>query len=195
MRICMMRHGEALDDVEDCYGGIADFPLTDVGRDQARETSRLLRSNSPSAIYSSPLKRAHETAIIICETLGLPPPLVIEDLQERNSYGVLSGINKDKAKVIFENVLAKLKEKPGYSKEPIPGCELWDDFVVRVSRAFQFVATDAIANNHETIGVVTHGKFTAALFDDVLNIRQPYDLKLSALNIVDYQPSVASLAL
>lgn len=194
MRICMMRHGEALDDIEDCYGGIADFPLTDRGRDQARETSRLLQAHAPMVIYSSPLQRAHDTARIICESLGLPPPVVIDELQERNSYGVLSGVNKDKAKVIFAHVLARLKEKPGYSKEPIPGCELWDDFVLRVDRAFGQIVDDASAKGHGTIGIVTHGKFTAALFDDVLKIRDPYDLKLSALNILDYQPSAALLA-
>lgn len=194
MRICMMRHGEALDDVEDCYGGIADFPLTDLGRKQARKTAEILDSHRPTIIYASPLKRAHETAAIIAETLGIAPPTIIDDLQERNSYGVLSGVNKEKAKVVFANVLTKLREKPGYSKEPIPGCELWDDFVQRVRRAFDSVVQDAQDNGHEIIGVVTHGKFTSALFEDVLRIRDPFDLKLSAVNILTYHPQVASLS-
>lgn len=194
MRIYMMRHGEALDDVEDCYGGIADFPLTDLGRKQARKTAELLRTHGPSAMYTSPLKRAHETAEIIAASLQLAEPTVVEDLQERNSYGVLSGVNKDKAKVVFANVLSKLREKPGYSKEPIPGCELWDDFVVRVRRAFDTVIQDAQENRHKTIGIVTHGKFTAALFEDVLRIHEPLNLKLSTMNILDYQPAFASIA-
>lgn len=193
MRICMMRHGEALDDIEDCYGGIADFPLTDRGRQQARETAGSLAKHSPVAIYSSPLQRAHETARIIAQELGLGAPRVVQDLQERNSYGVLSGINKDKAKLVFANVLSELKEKPGYSKEPIPGCELWDEFVVRVRRGFETVVQDAGSQGHGVVGVVTHGKFTAALFEDVLAIEQPFDLKLSALNVLEYQPSAASL--
>lgn len=193
MKICMMRHGEALDDIEDCYGGIADFPLTDRGRQQAVETAEKLKLFKPDAIYSSPLQRAHETARIISGQLLLEPPAVVQDLQERNSYGVLSGVNKDKAKLVFANVLSGLKDKPGYSKEPIPGCELWDDFVVRVRRGFEAVVKDASANGFSTIGIVTHGKFTSALFEDVLAINQPYDLKLSALNVLDYQPSSASL--
>lgn len=194
MRICMMRHGEALDDIEDCYGGIADFPLTDLGRRQAADTAQTLHGHAPAALYSSPLKRAHETADIIAKALGLADPTVVPDLQERNSYGILSGVNKDKAKLIFANVLSQLKEKPGYSKEPIPGCELWDDFVIRVRRGFEWVVQDAKKNGHATIGLVTHGKFTAALFEDVLAIPQHVDLKLSALNILEYEPSVASLA-
>ncbi len=194
MRVCMLRHGEALDDVEDCYGGIADFPLTELGQRQAVGAAELLRVFAPGAIYSSPLKRAHETAKIIAATLQVADPIVVDDLQERNSYGVLSGINKDKAKIVFSNVLSKLKEKPGYSKEPIPGCELWEDFVVRVRRAFEFVVRDAQARSFETISIVTHGKFTAALFEDVLNITDPVDLKLSAMNILECEPMVARLA-
>lgn len=188
-----MRHGEALDDIEDCYGGIADFPLTDRGREQAVETARSLAKYSPVAIYSSPLQRAHETARIIAHELRLESPIVMQDLQERNSYGVLSGVNKDKAKLVFANVLSTLKDKPGYSKEPIPGCEPWDDFVVRVRRGFETVVKDAGSKGHAVIGIVTHGKFTAALFEDVLAIGQPFDLKLSALNVLEYQPSAAFL--
>lgn len=194
MRICMLRHGEALDDIEDCYGGIADFPLTDRGRQQAVETGRSLAKHSPVAIYSSPLQRAHETARIIAQDLGLDDPTVVQDLQERNSYGVLSGMNKDKAELVFANVLSTLKEKPGYSKESIPGCELWDDFVVRVRRGFESVVQDAQSKGHDVIGIVTHGKFTAALFEDVLAIDQPIDLKLGAVNVLEYQPSVVSLS-
>lgn len=118
---------------------------------------------------------------------------MVQDLQERNSYGVLSGVNKDKAKLVFANVLSMLKEKPGYSREPIPGCELWEDFVMRVRCGFDTVAQDARSKGYGVIGVVTHGKFTTALFEDVLGIDQPFDLKLSALNVLEYQPSVASL--
>lgn len=193
MKICMMRHGEALDDIEDCYGGISDFPLTDKGREQAVDTAALLKEHNPMMVFSSPLKRAHETAEIICKQLGLSSPTVVDGLQERNSYGVLSGMNKDKAKEVFGNVLSQLKEKPGYSTEPIPGCELWEEFVVRVRETFKDVVTQAQLNGHDTIGVVTHGKFTAALFNDVLNVEQEYNLKLSALNIVDYEPQTATL--
>jgi len=193
MKICMMRHGEALDDIEDCYGGIADFPLTDLGRKQAVETASKLSEHAPTVVFSSPLKRAHETAQIITQELGIDPPSVIPDLQERNSYGVLSGINKDKAKLVFANVLSELKEKPGYSTEPIPGCELWEDFVLRVRRGFETVLKDAQSKGHTTIGIVTHGKFTAALFEDVLAIDKPFNLKLSALNVLEYEPAAVSL--
>lgn len=193
MIICMMRHGEALDDIEDCYGGIADFPLTDLGRKQATEVANRLREHRATLIYSSPLKRALETSKIIAAQLQLPDPIVVDDIQERNSYGVLSGVNKEKAKLVFERILVGLKEKPGYSKEHIPGCEPWDEFIIRVRRGFEWVVCDALARNITTIGVVTHGKFTQALFEDVLFMPEKIDLKHSALNIIEYQPASANL--
>ena len=125
--------------------------------------------------------------------MGIEPVTVIDGLQERNSYGVLSGINKARAKEIFGHILADLTEKPGYSKEPILGGEGWDDFVLRVNAAFEQVISDAAESGADDIGVVTHGKFSKALLEDVLKIEDPYDLKLSALNVIEYQPATSRL--
>lgn len=192
MRIYLVRHGEAEDDIEDCYGGIADFPLTQRGREQAAVIADQLAGEGIAGIYSSPLARARETAEIIAERLQRPLE-VVDDLQERNSYGVLSGINKDRAKQVFARVLAGLKEKPGYSREYIIGAEEWDDFVHRVRRALRRVERHAVADARERIAIVTHGKFSQALLRDVLEIDGEVDLKLSALNVLDYQPTVAKL--
>lgn len=192
MKIHMMRHGEALDDIEDCYGGIADFPLTDKGRAQAKDVAAQLHNARPSLIYCSPLQRANEAANIIAKELGLGGVTVIADLQERNSYGVLSGVNKDKAKQIFGHILANLREPPGYSREPIPGCEPFDEFLIRVRRAFDSVILDAMRHDAETIGIVTHGKFTQALFEEILLLKDKVNLKLSALNTLDYRPAAAA---
>ena len=193
MIIALMRHGEAEDDIEDCYGGMADFVLTDIGREQASKVASLLTELSPERIFTSPLRRASETAEIISSTLGIGAPITIEELQERNSYGVLSGLSKDKAEKIFPSIFEKLKEKPGYSDEPIPGYEAWDDFVQRVTKGFNRVVAESKKSSYECIGIVTHGKFTQALLKDVLNIEKDIDLKLSALNILDYSPVVASI--
>lgn len=190
MRIFVIRHGEAVDDIEDCYGGIADFVLTPQGVEQAHVTARNLRDANIKVVYSSPLRRALQTAEVICEVLGIARPSVVNGLQERNSYGVLSGVNKDKAKDIFGHIFATLKEKPGYSKEPIPGCEPWDEFAVRVRDTFEMITS---VHSDETIALVTHGKFSQCLFEDVLKIKDKVDLKLSAVNVLEYQPGSARM--
>ena len=45
--------------------------LTDVGREQAVRTARWLRSAGVSSLYSSPLRRARQTAEGIASALGL----------------------------------------------------------------------------------------------------------------------------
>lgn len=194
MKVYLLRHGESLDDIEDCYGGVADFPLTDAGREKARSVAGQLRNASLQFIFTSPLIRARETADIIAKELGDNVPVrEVEDLQERNSYGVLSGVNKERAAQIFKRVLADLKEKPGYSREFLLGAEDFDAFVLRVQRAFNEVIELAKEHNAETFAIVTHGKFTQALFEHVLRIQEGVDLNLSAINIIEYQPTAATL--
>src|SRR5450755_291965 len=110
MKIFLLRHGESFDDVEDCYGGIADFALTDSGRETAAELAKNLANSGIQILYSSPYKRADETTTIVGRALGCEMKTVY-DLRERNSYGVLSGVNKAKAKEIFSHILVKLKHK------------------------------------------------------------------------------------
>jgi len=194
MLLYMLRHGEAVDDIEDCYGGIADFPLTDCGREQARAVGKDLVKHKIEGIYTSPLARAEESARIIAAEIGEDVSImVVEDLQERNSYGVLSGVNKARAKEIFGRVLAQLTEKPGYSREPLVGAEDFDEFLLRVRRAFDQVLHLAQSKGQERVAIMTHGKFTQALFEEVLKLEGKVDLKLSALNVIDYNPAAAVL--
>jgi broad specificity phosphatase PhoE len=194
MKLYLLRHGESVDDIEDCYGGVADFPLTDAGREKARSVAESLRRANLQMIFTSPLVRASETADIIAKELANNIPVKeVEDLQERNSYGVLSGVNKERAAQIFKRVLSGLKEKPGYSREFLLGAEDFDAFILRVQKGFAEVIDLAKENNVETFAIVTHGKFTQALFEYVLKIREGVDLNLSAINIIDYQPATATI--
>jgi broad specificity phosphatase PhoE len=194
MKLYLLRHGESVDDIEDCYGGAADFPLTDAGREKARSVANSLRRTNLQMIFTSPLIRARETADIIASELGNNIPVKeVEDLQERNSYGVLSGVNKERAAQIFKRVLAGLKEKPGYSREFLLGAEDFDAFVLRVQKAFAEVIDLANENHAESFAVVTHGKFTQALFEYVLKIKDGVDLNLSAINAIEYQPATATI--
>jgi broad specificity phosphatase PhoE len=189
MRLYIVRHGESVDDIEDCYGGVADFPLTDKGRAQAKEAATKLRHAQIDVVYSSPLARARESAEIIAATLSAGPIVVIDDLQERNTYGVLSGVNKKRAEELFKRVLTQLKEKPGYSKETILGGEEYESFVARVARALDAVSAHATENRVATAVVLTHGKFTQALFERVFRLGADVMPQLSAINAVEYEPA------
>lgn len=87
--IYIVRHGQGEDNFEGLLNGHRDRPLTSLGRQQAQLVAEKLREQGIEVIYSSPLKRAHETATIIAEYLGLPV-YVEPDLIERD-FGVMTG--------------------------------------------------------------------------------------------------------
>ena len=73
-KIIMIRHGQSQANAESRFAGHSDFDLTDLGRQQAKCAADYLRKCGivPDVIYSSDLKRAHNTALPIAEEFGLP---------------------------------------------------------------------------------------------------------------------------
>lgn len=69
-----VRHGQTVWNVEDKICGSTDSPLTEKGRQQAREAGEKILSEGIKAdeILYSPLSRAKDTALIISEITGIP---------------------------------------------------------------------------------------------------------------------------
>ena len=188
MKIYLVRHGESVDDIEDCYGGIADFSLTEAGQKTAEKLADKLKDSEIKILYTSPYKRAFETAEIISKSLNCEIK-TIQALRERNSYGVLSGVNKAKSKEIFSNIFQNLKGKPGdyYADESVPGDEPKNLFNQRVQSAFDEVIKDA--DGVDTIGIVTHGNVTRSIYKNILGVKGKVGLDLLAITIINYELS------
>lgn len=71
--LVLVRHAETDWNRDDRFQGHADPPLNDAGRAQARTLAWELRASELAALYTSPLRRASETASILGEHLGLAP--------------------------------------------------------------------------------------------------------------------------
>jgi broad specificity phosphatase PhoE len=99
MKILFVRHGESVDDVEDRYGGSADFDLTEKGKNQVSESAKKISSLDEKfeIVLSSPLKRALQSAEIISNQLDIEVE-VFEYLKERNLNGILTGLTRSEAK-------------------------------------------------------------------------------------------------
>jgi probable phosphoglycerate mutase len=80
-----VRHGEAGGNRDLRYVGATDSPLTERGREQARQLVPAVRLFAPAALYSSPLERARATAEVIAAATGLP--LHIEDDLREQTFG------------------------------------------------------------------------------------------------------------
>ena len=70
--LVLIRHGETDWNVEGRYQGQADPPLNARGLAQARELAEALRGVTLDVLYSSPLRRALQTAQILAAGLRLP---------------------------------------------------------------------------------------------------------------------------
>lgn len=186
MKLVLIRHGESVDDILDCYGGAADYPLTEAGEQTARDVAQSLMDISIDHIYSSPLRRAIQTANAIdnVKKVGITN---IYNLRERNSYGVLSGCNKDECKDIYGYLLAMLTGKPGdyYSDELVLGAEPKAEFDGRVENALKEIVADAEQKGFESVAVVTHGNVTRSIYKNILQFERKIDLDLLAKTIIE----------
>lgn len=104
--LVIIRHGQSEYNRQNRFTGQLDVSLTVFGKKEARVAGRKLRKAHLKFdnIFTSGLKRAHQTLEIIEEELGLPPSqtLVIRSdaLNERN-YGELQGLNKSETAAKF----------------------------------------------------------------------------------------------
>jgi broad specificity phosphatase PhoE len=159
MKIYLIRHGESTSDIEDRYGGDYDDELTTKGVETANEVAKKLLNAKIKLIYSSPKKRATQTAEIISTKIGARV-IVIENLRERNNYGVLTGLTKTEAKEKFPFDVKELEEKAPNHKVKLS--EPFEKFRERVIRAFNLVVNES----EENIAIITHaGPIRRIVFD------------------------------
>ena len=69
--LVLVRHGETDWNRQRRFQGHADQPLNDAGRSQAGKLAHALRDEPVTALYTSPLMRARETAQILGVAFGL----------------------------------------------------------------------------------------------------------------------------
>ena len=101
--IYFLRHGETDWNREGRLQGHRDIPLNDTGRGQARRHGRILREMLAAhdldarhvPMVASPLSRAHETARIVLDELGLAADrLGFDDRLKEIAYGEWEGLTR-----------------------------------------------------------------------------------------------------
>jgi broad specificity phosphatase PhoE len=83
----LIRHGKVYNPANVRYGRAPGFHLSDLGREQARAAGRYLRTLAPlTAIVSSPLERATETARLIADQLAIADVATDDRLIEASNH-------------------------------------------------------------------------------------------------------------
>lgn len=93
--VLLIRHGQSKGNAERRFGGHTATPLSARGHRQAELTARTLKSESLTAIYSSDLARAIETARPLSNLTGLP--IHGTNAFRERSVGVMEGLTFEAA--------------------------------------------------------------------------------------------------
>jgi uncharacterized phosphatase len=147
----LVRHGETDWNAERRIQGRTDIPLNDTGRAQAATTGALLSRRTWDGLFSSPLVRAVQTAMIIGGEIGMPVLDTIDAIAERN-YGEAEGLD-------YESIERKF---PGDTT--VPGRETHQEVADRVLPALMQLAA---LRAGESLVVVTHGGVIRSVLNTV----------------------------
>jgi 2,3-bisphosphoglycerate-dependent phosphoglycerate mutase len=160
-KIVLMRHGRSRADDENKHEGRYDSPLTNIGKEQAKNTAAYLKTEYKfDKIISSPLIRAKETAQIIGKILAIN----VEEnslFMERDN-GVLSGLTFNEAEEIYPE-----PEKTSiFRKYPLDSGENEVELGARALLCMNYLMRE----NPGNYLVVSHGSLLNCIIKRILNM-------------------------
>ncbi|WP_328611293.1 histidine phosphatase family protein [Amycolatopsis sp. NBC_00345] len=158
MKLVLLRHGETESNAQHRFLGRADEPLNEAGECQAADAARALADGHFSAVYSSPLSRARETASLVGDALGVGHR-VLDGLRERD-LGDLEGCDIDSYTAAHGAQFARLVSDADYAPA---GGETQKAVLHRVSSCLQTVLRQGLAEGWAAVLLVTHGGVLAPL--------------------------------
>lgn len=159
-----VRHGESLANQLGIHAGISEAPLTPLGKAQATALGKKLRAQGLvfDVILSSPLERAHHTALEIAEHINYPSNLIEinDDLVERN-FGAME------SKGLYSDFGVSNKDyiDNPFSIDHISNVEKITDLQYRANRVLEYLRS----RPENSILVVGHGAFGRSLQRSVIN--------------------------
>ena len=181
-RLILLRHGEPDETVRGrCYGRL-DPGLSPAGREQMRRIWRLVNRQPPAAIYTSPSRRAIESASMRATTT--PGATILESLREID-FGAFEGLTYDDISMRYPDAYAEWMTRP--TEVMFPGGESFAVMAARVRDALE-----RIRRTHagETVAIVSHGGVNRVALAAVLELDTRHIFRLAqpyaCANVIDY---------
>ncbi len=180
-RLLLVRHATAED--RGRFQGHRDVPLTKSGRLELGLICEKCSRHAVSALYSSDLKRARETAEAVARQLGLKVD-VRPELREIH-FGEWEGLTWRQIAQRHPRLAVRWMER--FPLQPIPGGEPLGQFQKRIAKA---VSKIVAANRGQCALIVTHAGVIRFTLAKVLGLPARNIFRLAqdpgAMNIVDY---------
>lgn len=175
--LVLVRHGQSQWNLENRFTGWEDVPLTDLGRDEARRSGRLLRDTVFDQAFTSNLIRADETLRLVLAENRRPDVPVLRDaaLNERH-YGDLQGLNKEETARKFGAEQVHIWRR-SYDVAP-PGGESLADTAARTLPYFTAQIAPRLRQG-ETVLVVAHGNSLRSIVMDLEHLSREQVMELN----------------
>jgi broad specificity phosphatase PhoE len=156
-RLYLVRHGENLANLTKEFSHRkVDYSLTEKGVLQAEQTARYLQTKGINAVYSSPLRRAKETAQHLADALG-HEVIVLEAFREIN-VGDLEDQPPTAESWTAHNAVLDAWRR-GELHASFPGGENYLQMWQRVEAGLRQVAAE---HPNETVAIFAHGGIFAS---------------------------------
>lgn len=152
----LIRHGETDWNRRNLYQGTTDVPLNDTGREQAEALAERLAGVAFDAAYTSPLRRAEDTARAVLGATSVPL-MRVRELMEL-SYGHWQGRSPGAAELELQ-----WRQAPWTVR--FPGGESLEDVRMRAAAA---VGAIVAAHGGEKVLVSGHGHLNRVLLIHLL---------------------------
>jgi len=165
-KLILARHGETVWNVEKIYRGRKDVNLDEGGIKQAELLGKYLSNWELEAIYSSPLRRALDTANIIAryQKIGVH---IAEGLIDFN-YGEWQALPEQEAKRLYPTLHNEWHNNP--HKVIMPGGESLED----VRRRAIEVVNDVLSKYQGGVVLVSHRVVNKVLICSLLGLDNSY---------------------
>jgi len=162
MILYCIRHGESVYNAEGRIQGHSDVPLSELGLRQSEAVTKALGLMPIEAIFSSPLRRARQTAEVISEDLLLP--VRTDNRLKEIHAGVFQGKLRAECEELYPQETEKwTSEDPDYA---IPGGESRRQLMDRGVAAFR----DIGRGEWGQAVVVAHGRLLVVTLKALVNI-------------------------
>jgi probable phosphoglycerate mutase len=168
--VYLVRHARSHANQENLLiGRVGAHELNEVGHQQAACLAQRLRGEGISALRSSPLRRAVQTAEVIAAAIGRPPS-IDDDLIERD-FGPFDGMDRPRLLAARAQLGLDNRDPTGYFPAAVPGVEPLGQVQRRMTHAWQAAAQAAVQPDEDRrIGLVSHAGTIKALLYGALGI-------------------------